>query len=156
MSSNNAHANSGETHIYTDGSCLGNPGPGGWAAIVLPPMGQRLVCLGKSKRTTNNRMEMQAIIAGLEKAGPANNVVVYSDSRYVVDAFNKGWLKKWTRNGWRSQNGPVKNRNLWERLLQLSAGNGRRRFSIRWVRAHASNRLNNEADLLARQQAAMA
>ena len=154
--SNKRETSPNATVIYTDGSCIANPGPGGWAAIVMPHCASRSVCVGQQRQTTNNQMEMKAVIAGLEKAGPNQDVVVYTDSQYISNAFNQNWLKKWQKNGWRTKSGPVKNQDLWQQLLRLSAGNGRRQFTIRWVRAHSTNQLNNEVDQLAYQQALQA
>lgn len=141
------------TVIYTDGSCLGNPGPGGWAAIIIPPDAPRVVRVGRQRHATNNQMEMEALIAGLKQADSQRDVVVYTDSQYIANAFNQRWLKKWLKNGWKTAKGPVKNQQLWQAILGLSSGDGRRRFSIKWVRGHGSNQLNNEADELAREQA---
>ena len=126
-------------NVYTDGSCLGNPGPGGWACIF--PDGTKL-CGGESL-TTNNRMELTAAISTLEK-NP--HVTVYTDSRYVMDGIEK-WIKGWKLRGWKSSTGtPVKNQELWKQLDQLVTP----QTKWQWVRAHTGNPGNEQADTLAR------
>lgn len=132
--------------IHTDGSCLGNPGPGGYG-VVLEYEGRELELSGGFRRTTNNRMEILAVIVGLEALKGRCAVTVYSDSRYVVDAVTKGWAVKWRANGWmRNRRERAVNPDLWERLLAALA---RHDVEFRWVRGHAGNRGNVRADRLA-------
>ena len=134
--------------VYTDGACSGNPGPGGYAAVLIFGEHEKEVS-GREGHTTNQRMEMQAAAAALEALKEPCQVVLHSDSAYLVNAFNQGWLDKWQRNGWQnSHRQPVENRDLWERLLAL-AGTHR----VEWVkvRGHADDELNNRCDKLARE-----
>ena len=132
--------------IHTDGSCLGNPGPGGYAAI-LQYRGQEKELSGGFRRTTNNRMEILAVIVGLEELREHCSATVYSDSRYVVDAVEKGWAKKWKAAGWmRNKRERALNPDLWDRLL---AALDRHDVQLRWVRGHAGNAGNVRADTLA-------
>jgi ribonuclease-3 len=142
--------NEAEATIYTDGSCLGNPGPGGWAAIVRIGKGSREIS-GGFAGTTNNRMEIKALIEGLKALEQPAKVRVVTDSRYLHDALEKGWLRRWQANGWRTASKtPVKNRDLWEELLQLL---GRHRVSMTWTRAHQGHKQNERCDQLAKQEA---
>ena len=132
--------------IHTDGSCLGNPGPGGYAAI-LEYKGQDKELTGGFRRTTNNRMEILAVIAGLEALTERCSVTVYSDSRYVVDAIEKGWARKWKANGWmRNKRERAVSPDLWERLLSALE---KHEVELKWVRGHAGNAGNVRADRLA-------
>ena len=132
--------------IHTDGSCLGNPGPAGYAA-VLEYRGQERELSGGFRRTTNNRMEILAVIEGLEALTERCSVVVYSDSRYVVDAIEKGWARKWKANAWmRNKRERAVNPDLWERLLGAL---GKHYVELQWVRGHAGNAGNMRADQLA-------
>ena len=132
--------------IHTDGSCLGNPGPGGYAAI-LQHRGQERELSGGFRHTTNNRMEILAVIAGLDALTERCSVTVYSDSRYVVDAIEKGWARKWKANGWmRNKREAAVNPDLWERLLSSLS---RHEVKFQWVRGHAGNEGNTRADRLA-------
>ncbi len=132
--------------IHTDGSCLGNPGPGGYGAI-LEYRGQDKELSGGFRRTTNNRMEILAVIVGLEALTGRCSVTVYSDSRYVVDSIEKGWARKWKANGWmRNKRERAVNPDLWERLLTALE---RHEVEFRWVRGHAGNTGNIRADKLA-------
>ena len=132
--------------IHTDGSCLGNPGPGGYAAI-LEYRAQEKVLSGGFRRTTNNRMEILAVIAGLEALTERCSVTVYSDSRYVVDAIEKGWAKRWEANGWmRNKRERAVNPDLWGRLLKALENH---EVELQWVRGHAGNVGNTRADKLA-------
>lgn len=134
--------------IYTDGACSGNPGPGGWGAVLLY-QGHRLEMSGGEPQTTNNRMELQAAISALQKLNEPCDVELFSDSSYLVDAFNKGWLAAWQKRGWRkADKSPVLNQELWQQLLALS---GTHRISWQWVKGHASTAENNRCDELARQ-----
>ena len=132
--------------IHTDGSCIGNPGPGGYAAI-LEYKGQEKELSGGFRRTTNNRMEILAVIAGLEVLTERCSVTVYSDSRYVVDPIEKGWAEKWKANGWmRNKRERAVNPDLWERLLSAM---DKHEVELKWVRGHAGNPGNMRADRLA-------
>jgi len=137
--------------IYTDGSSLGNPGPGGYGVVIPSDNGDRELS-GGFRKTTNNRMELLACIVGLEQFRSPAAVAIYSDSRYVVDGITKGWAKNWRRNGWRKSNGsPALNPDLWERLLTLCD-----RHDVRfvWVKGHAGNPGNERCDQLANRAAA--
>ena len=132
--------------IHTDGSCLGNPGPGGYGAI-LEHNGHEKELSGGFRRTTNNRMEILAVIVGLEALVESCSVTVYSDSRYVVDAVEKGWAKKWQANDWmRNKRERALNPDLWDRLLKAL---DRHKVEMKWVRGHAGNAGNIRADKLA-------
>lgn len=132
--------------IYTDGACLGNPGPGGWAAVLID-QDQRRELSGGYQRTTNNRMELLAVIEALEIFPPHTPADLYTDSKYLHDAVNKGWLRKWKRNGWRTADKrEVKNQDLWLRLDALLAD---RDVELHWVRGHAGNPENECCDRLA-------
>ncbi len=136
--------------IYTDGACLGNPGPGGWAAI-LKANGHYKEISGGEGYTTNNKMELIAIIKGLELLKKRCNVTVYTDSKYIHDAINKGWLDRWQRTNWMSASKkPVKNRQLWERLVQLFS---KHTVEVRWIRGHSGHTENERCDVLARKEA---
>ena len=141
-------ADSSPRHVtmHTDGSCLGNPGPGGYAAILEYEGHERELSAG-FRRTTNNRMETLAVIAGLEALKERCSVTVYSDSRYVVDAIEKGWAKRWQANGWmRNKHERAVNPDLWERLLKVLE---RHEVELIWVRGHAGDAGNERADRLA-------
>ena len=132
--------------VYTDGACSGNPGPGGWAAILIYGERQRELSGGEPS-TTNNRMEMTAIISALSALKEPCVVELYSDSRYVLDAIEKGWAVRWKRNGWmRNKREPALNPDLWETLLRLLEIHDTR---CHWVRGHADNPYNNRCDALA-------
>ncbi|GEM_PF-242267 len=139
--------------VYTDGACSGNPGPGGWAAVIETDGGVKEIS-GREANSTNNRMEMMAIIKALQNLGPQTaSVEIRSDSGYIVNAFNQKWLDKWQRNGWRTSGGDaVKNRDLWEELL----GQVRRFASVTLtkVKGHSDCAGNNRANDLAQQEAA--
>lgn len=132
--------------LYTDGACSGNPGPGGWGAILM--FGERKKELsGGEKKTTNNRMELTAVIRGLEALKEPCVVELYSDSKYVIDALEKGWAKGWKARGWvKSDKKPALNPDLWERLLELCAVHT---VKLHWVKGHADNPYNNRCDQLA-------
>ena len=135
-----------EVIIHTDGACLGNPGPGGYGAI-LDHRGRRKELSGGYSLTTNNRMELLAAIVGLEALTRSCQVTLYSDSRYLVDAVNKGWAAKWRSNGWmRNKREPAVNPDLWERLLDLLE---RHPTDFQWVRGHSGNVDNERCDALA-------
>lgn len=132
--------------IYTDGACSGNPGPGGWGAILIYKE-KKLELSGFEAHTTNNRMELLAPIEALSRLKEPCEVDVYSDSAYLVNAFLQNWLGNWVRRGWlKSDKKPVENRDLWEKLLEFT-----KIHSIRWhkVKGHADNPLNNRCDELA-------
>ena len=132
--------------IHTDGSCLGNPGPGGYG-VVLEHNGREKELSGGFRRTTNNRMEILAVIVGLEALMEPCSVTIYSDSRYVVDAIEKGWARRWKANGWmRNKRERAVNPDLWERLLTALEMHD---ADLRWVRGHAGNAGNVRADKLA-------
>ena len=132
--------------IYTDGACSGNPGPGGWGAVLLYGE-RRLEISGYDPQTTNNRMEIMAAIQALERLKQPCDVTLYSDSAYLVHAFTLGWIDKWRENNWiKSDKKPAENRDLWERLLGAMQGH-----EVKWVRVkgHANNKENNRCDELA-------
>ena len=132
--------------VHTDGSCLGNPGPGGWAAI-LEFKGKTLEISGGELETTNNRMELMAAIGALEALKEPCEVILVTDSKYVQHAFTKRWLEVWLRNGWKTAaKQPVKNRELWERLLALSKIH---KVEWSWTKGHVGHALNERADKLA-------
>ncbi|MYA50931.1 MAG: ribonuclease HI [Chloroflexi bacterium] len=132
--------------IHTDGACLGNPGPGGYGA-VLDYQGTRRELSGGFRLTTNNRMELLAVIVALEALNEPCQVTVHSDSKYVVDAVEQGWARRWKANGWkRNKKEAAINPDLWERLLQLTEKHA---VTFRWVRGHAGNIENERCDRLA-------
>ncbi len=132
--------------IYTDGACSGNPGPGGWGAILLYGSHKKELSGGAS-RTTNNRMELTGVISALEALKEPCVVELYSDSKYVIDALEKGWAKGWKARGWiKSDKKPALNPDLWERLLELCQYH---QVNLHWVKGHASNPYNNRCDELA-------
>ena len=132
--------------IYTDGACSGNPGPGGWGAILR--YGEReKVLSGGEALTTNNRMELLGVISALEALREPCRVELYSDSKYVIDALDKGWAVKWRANGWKKPDKkPALNPDLWERLLALVE---QHELHYHWVKGHAENVYNNRCDALA-------
>ena len=132
--------------LYTDGACSGNPGPGGWGAI-LEYKGTEKELSGGAANTTNNRMELTAVIEGLKALKEPCTVELYSDSKYVIDALQKGWAKSWRSNGWRkADKKPALNPDLWEQLLELTE---RHTMHYHWVKGHADNPKNNRCDQLA-------
>ena len=132
--------------IYTDGACRGNPGPGGWGAVLLYG-GQRREISGASGQTTNNRMELTAAIRALEALKRPSEITLYTDSTYVKDGITQ-WLPNWKARGWRTAaKAPVKNRDLWEALDAIV---GRHDVTWHWVKGHAGNAENERADTLAR------
>ena len=135
--------------IYTDGACSGNPGPGGWAAILIYQGREKELC-GGERQTTNNRMEITAVIAALEALKESCEVDLWSDSRYVIDALEKGWAESWKKKDWKRANKePALNPDLWEKLLALTA---QHKMHYHWVKGHAENSQNNRCDELAVQQ----
>ncbi len=136
--------------MYTDGGALGNPGPGGYGVVLLYKS-QRKELSGGFRRTTNNRMELMAVISGLESLKTPCQVTVYTDSRYVADAVEKGWAKRWRANGWkRNKQERALNPDLWERLLNLLDGH---EVVFRWVKGHAGNPENERCDALTQEAA---
>lgn len=137
-----------EVDIYTDGACSGNPGPGGYGVVLIH--GDYIKELsGAYEDTTNNRMELMAVLKGLEILRKKCRVNLYSDSRYIVDAMNKGWVRRWQANNWmRNKNDLALNIDLWQRILELS---GQHQVHWIWVKGHASNHYNNRCDQLARE-----
>lgn len=135
--------------LYTDGSCLGNPGSGGWAAICVNDRDEVFFKVsGGDSHTTNNIMELSAVIRGLERYG-SGPVRVYTDSKYVMDGITK-WIKNWKKNGWKtSTGGQVKNRSLWEQLDGLVT----QFVTFEWVKAHNGDKWNEAVDTLARDTA---
>ena len=132
--------------IYTDGACSGNPGPGGWGAI-LEWNGVEKEISGGAPETTNNRMELTGVIRALELLKESCVVELYSDSTYVIDALSKGWVYGWRKKGWiKSDKKPALNVDLWEQLLPLI---DRHQVHYHWVKGHASNAKNNRCDELA-------
>ena len=132
--------------IYTDGACSGNPGPGGWGAVIFDERKKQLNISGKVKDTTNNRMELIAPIMALKKIKSESDVVIFTDSTYVKNGITE-WIKKWETNGWKnSKRKPVKNKDLWVRLNDLCQKN---KIVWKWVKGHSNNKYNNLADELA-------
>ena len=132
--------------LYTDGACSGNPGPGGWGAI-LEYMGHEKELSGGEESTTNNRMELTAVIMGLSSLKESCIVELYSDSKYVIDGLEKGWAESWKKRGWiKSDKKPALNPDLWEQLLELT---GKHQMRYHWVKGHADNPMNNRCDELA-------
>ena len=135
--------------IYTDGSCIGNPGNGGWAAIIIEN-GNKTKIKGSKKDTTNNQMELLAPIKALKKIAKGRKVRIFTDSKYVKLGITE-WIHNWKKNGWKTATGqPVKNKYLWTELDNLS-----KEFEIlwSWVKAHSVDKLNNEVDSIAREAA---
>lgn len=132
--------------IYTDGSSLGNPGPGGWG-VVLEYQGREKELSGGEPATTNNRMELTAIIEGLSALKEPCEVTLYSDSQYAVKAIEQGWAKQWRQNGWKkADKKPALNADLWQRVLDLLE---QHTIHLVWVKGHAGNPKNERCDVLA-------
>ena len=135
--------------IYTDGSCLENPGNGGWAAIIIDDEKKTLI-KGSKKNTTNNQMELLAPIEALKKIPKGSEVQIFTDSKYVKAGITE-WIHNWKKNGWKTADKqPVKNKELWEELDLLAS---QFEISWNWVKAHSTDELNNEVDLIAREAA---
>ena len=135
--------------IYTDGSCIGNPGKGGWAAIIIIN-DKKTQMKGSQENTTNNQMELLAPIKALNKIPGDNKIQIFTDSKYVKSGITE-WIHNWKKNGWKTANKqPVKNKELWTELDLLTE-----KFEIKWswVKAHSTDKLNNEVDFLAREAA---
>lgn len=132
--------------IYTDGACSGNPGPGGWGAVLIYK-GVEKELSGGEAQTTNNRMELTAVISALQALKEPCSVELYSDSKYVIDALQKGWAWGWRKKGWiKSDKKPALNPDLWETLLNLTA---KHEMTYHWVKGHADNEYNERCDRLA-------
>ena len=133
--------------IYTDGACSGNPGPGGWGAILMYKKNKKEISGGK-KDTTNNVMELTAVIEGLKLLKYKCEVEIYSDSSYVVNGFKQGWIYNWMKNNWKtSGKEPVKNKELWQELYELTQFHN---VTFNKVKGHSDNEYNNRCDELAR------
>lgn len=139
-----------QVEIFSDGACKGNPGPGGWGAILRYNGIEKEISGGESN-TTNNRMELRAVIEALKRLKEPCNVILYSDSQYVCNALKLGWAKKWQQNGWmRNKKEPALNPDLWQELLQLYETHT---IDVRWVKGHAGHPENERCDKLAVQAA---
>ena len=135
-----------QVNIYTDGACRGNPGKGGWGAILVYGRFEKELS-GGDRETTNNRMELTAAIEGLSALKEPCEVTLYSDSKYLVDAINKKWIDSWQKNGWKnSKKEPVKNRELFERLIALLKIHS---VEFSWVKGHDGHEENERCDFLA-------
>ncbi len=135
-----------KVNIYTDGACSGNPGPGGWGAVLVYN-GKEKEISGSEQSTTNNRMELLAVISALEMLKEECEVELTSDSKYVTDAVNKGWLESWQKKNWKKSDGkPALNVDLWQRLLPLLA---RHRVTFVWIKGHGGHRYNERCDEMA-------
>ena len=135
-----------EVILYTDGACSGNPGPGGWGTLLIWN-GKEKELSGGDPDSTNNRMEMQAVIEGLKALNRKCHVKVHSDSALIINAFTKGWVKNWQKNGWKkADKKPVENRELWEEMIHYV-----NQHEVSWikVKGHSDNELNNRVDQLA-------
>lgn len=138
-----------QVEIFTDGACSGNPGPGGYG-VILRYKGINKELSGGEACTTNNRMELTAVITGLSALKESCCVTLYSDSKYIIDAIQKGWAKKWQANGWmRNKKGPALNPDLWEKLLHLLE---QHEVNFVWVKGHAGHPENERCDRLAVEQ----
>jgi ribonuclease HI len=135
--------------IYTDGACLGNPGPGGYGVVLLHGKDRKEFSRG-FRLTTNNRMEMLACIVGLQTLTEPYAVTLYSDSQYVINSMTKGWAKRWKKNKWKRNGENVPNADLWEKMLDLC---DKHKVKFNWVRGHSGNKENERCDQLARQAA---
>ena len=132
--------------IYTDGACSGNPGPGGWGAVLIYGENKKEIS-GANKNTTNNIMEITAVIEALKLLKEECEVEIYSDSAYVVNSFNQGWIYNWVKNNWKTASkDPVKNKELWEELYSLTK---KHKVNFNKVKGHSDNELNNRCDYLA-------
>tara|TARA_B100000401_G_scaffold365731_1_gene263836 strand:- start:881 stop:1303 length:423 start_codon:yes stop_codon:yes gene_type:complete len=135
--------------IYTDGSCLNNPGDGGWAAIIVYD-GKKIQIKGSQKNTTNNQMELLAPIKALNKVPKGSKIEIFTDSKYVKSGITE-WIHNWKKNGWKTANKQeVKNKDLW---IELDLLTNKFEITWNWVKAHSTDKLNNEVDLIAREAA---
>jgi len=135
-----------EVILYTDGACSGNPGPGGWGALLIWN-GTEKELYGGEANTTNNRMEMMAIIEGIRALREKCHVKIHSDSALIINAFNQHWITNWQKSGWRKSNKkPVENQDLWKEMLRVMAPH-----KVDWikVKGHSTNELNNRVDRIA-------
>ena len=132
--------------IYTDGACSGNPGPGGWGAVIFDEQKEQYDISGKEKNTTNNRMELVAPIMALKKIKSKSDITIFTDSIYVKNGITE-WIKKWKKNDWKNSNKKaVKNKDLWIKLNDLCQKN---KVQWKWIKGHSNNKYNNLADDLA-------
>ena len=132
--------------IYTDGACSGNPGPGGWGAVIFDQNKKQKNISGNVKNTTNNRMELIAPIMALKRIKSKSEVIIFTDSAYVKNGITE-WIKNWKKNGWKNSNKkPVKNKDLWIKLDDLCIKNN---ITWKWIKGHSTNKFNNLADELA-------
>jgi len=132
-------------NIYTDGACKGNPGPGGWGALIVDGDIENEI-FGGEENTTNNRMEIMAVIMALETIDTQNEITIFTDSKYVQKGINE-WINKWKINGWKSSNNKtVKNKDLWVQLDDLTS---KHKVNWFWVKGHAGHEFNERADMLA-------
>ena len=132
--------------VYTDGACSGNPGPGGWGAVILDEEKNKTSISGKEKATTNNRMELMAPIMALRKIKKSSKIIIYTDSTYLKNGITT-WIKNWKINGWKSASKkPIKNKDLWVTLSKLSEEQS---IDWKWIKAHTGNKYNEIADKLA-------
>ena len=134
-----------KVNIYTDGACSGNPGPGGWAAILRYGQSEKVLSGGEAE-TTNNRMELLGAITALQALHEPCEVSLYTDSQYLANAINLGWLREWKKKGWKRKGGELKNVDLWQTLDALLQMHTVRFY---WVKGHADNAYNNRCDALA-------
>ena len=134
-----------KVELYTDGACRGNPGKGGWGAILVYGSYKKELA-GGERETTNNRMELMAAISGLEALREPCEVTLYSDSKYLVDAFLEGWIESWRQHGWKRGKDELKNPDLWERLYKLTEIH---KVSFVWVKGHCGHEYNERCDTLA-------
>ena len=134
--------------IYTDGACSGNPGPGGWGAVIFNQDNNQKNISGKENDTTNNRMELMAPIMSLKKIEPNSEITIYTDSTYVKNGITE-WIKRWKKNEWKGANKkPIKNKDRWIKLDNLCTN---KKIIWKWVKGHSNNKYNNLADELATQ-----
>lgn len=138
-----------EVQLYTDGACRGNPGVGGWGAILVYGKHEKVMSGGDAE-TTNNRMELTAAIEGLAALREPCAVTLYSDSKYLVDAYLLGWVENWRKRGWRKGDGALKNPELWQRLYELTEYH---KVTFVWVKGHNGHDYNERCDALATQYA---
>ena len=132
-------------HIFTDGACSGNPGPGGWCAILRYGETEKVISGGEPE-TTNNRMELSAVINALQKLTENCNVILTSDSQYVINSVTKGWVYNWQKNGWQKGGVPTPNKDLWESLLPLLE---KHNVTFNWIRGHTGHPENERCDKIA-------